>query len=70
MSSTIQQLKEMEQAMGLTGFELVTFVKKQQIWEREEREKQRQERNQEERLVKQRQRELEKEEKERQFVGN
>jgi len=69
MSTTIQQLKEIGQAMGLTGSELATFVKKQQILEREERERIRQERDKEEqRLVKLRQYELEKEEKESQFA--
>ena len=69
MSTTIQQLKEIGQAMGLTGSELANFVKKQQILEREEQERIRQERDKEEqRLVKLRQYELEKEEKERQFT--
>ena len=34
MSSTVHQLKEIGEAMVLTGFELVSFVKKQQISER------------------------------------
>jgi len=48
MSTTIQQLKEIGEAMGLTGLELATFIKEQQILEREEREKLRQERDKEE----------------------
>jgi len=55
--------------MGLKGSELATFIKEQQILEREELEKLRQERDkEEERLLKLRQYELEKEEKEKQFA--
>jgi len=62
MSSTIQQLKEIGEAMGLKGSELATFIKEQQTLEREEREKLRQEeKEKDERLLKLRQHELEKE---------
>jgi len=45
MSSTsVQQLREIGEAMGLTGSELMNFVWQQQTLEREERVKARQER--------------------------
>ena len=69
MSTTVQQLKEIGQAMGLKGSELATFIKEQQILEREEREKLRQEKDKEdERLLKLRQYELQKEDKEKEFA--
>ena len=69
MSTTIQQLKEIGEAMGLNGSELASFIKEQQILEREEREKLRQEKDkEEERLVKLREFELQKAEQEKQFA--
>jgi len=40
-STTLQQLKELGESLGLQGNALVDFIKDQQIAEREEREKQR-----------------------------
>ena len=61
MSSTsVQQLREIAEAMGLTGSEFTNFVKDQQNLEREEREQQRQDKAKEdERLEKARLFELE-----------
>jgi len=42
MSTTVQQLKEIGEAMGLKGTDLATFIKEQQILEKGEREKLRQ----------------------------
>jgi len=72
MSSTsLQQLKETGELLGLKGPELMSFVREQQTLEREEREKQRQDREKEdERLEKMRLLELERareKEKERLF---
>ena len=39
-STTLQQLKELGESMGLQGNALVEFIKEQQSTEREEREKQ------------------------------
>jgi len=48
MSSTsVQQLREIAESMGLKGPELMNFVRDQQILEREEREKQRQDKEKE-----------------------
>jgi len=42
MSSTsVQQLREIAESMGLKGSEIMNFVREQQTQEREEREKQR-----------------------------
>ena len=65
MSTSVQQLKEIGEAMGLKGSDLATFIKEQQIMEREERERQRVEREKEdERLEKMRQFELKQKEQE------
>ena len=65
MSSTsVQQLREIAEAMGLTGSEFSKFVKDQQDLEREERERQREDKvKEDERLEKQRMFELKREEK-------
>ena len=48
MSSTsVQQLREIAESMGLKGPELMNFVRDQHILEREEREKQRQDKEKE-----------------------
>jgi len=39
MSSTVQQLKEIGESMGLKGPDLVAFIKEQQNLEREDRKK-------------------------------
>ena len=61
MSSTsVQQFREIAEAMGLTGSEFTNFVKDQQNLEREEREQQRQDKvKEDERLEKTRSFELE-----------
>jgi len=44
MASSLQQLKDIGEAMGLKGTDLANFVRGQQNFEREEREKQREKR--------------------------
>ena len=46
-STTLQQLKELGESLGLQGNALVDFIKEQQNTEREEREKLRQEKENE-----------------------
>ena len=46
-STTLQQLKELGESMGLQGTALVEFIKEQQNTEREEREKLRHEKEKE-----------------------